>query len=116
MYCRVRLEPEAGGPDAVMLAVTAAGPGPWDWRPVSGNNGLRSAVRVDMPWTVLFGLAGTSPWPAIATAGTPAAGETTWWRLTFYRQLTEPVEMIIARSTQDAIVVILDEPPSAQLP
>ena len=29
---------------------------------------------------------------------------------------TEPVEMIIARSTQEAIVVNLDEPPAGQLP
>lgn len=29
---------------------------------------------------------------------------------------SEPVEMIIARSTQEAIVVNLDEPPPAQLP
>lgn len=29
---------------------------------------------------------------------------------------TQPVEMIIARSTQDAVVVNLDEPPQAELP
>ncbi|HEY1377023.1 MAG TPA: hypothetical protein VGF55_09520, partial [Gemmataceae bacterium] len=46
--CRVRLEPEGGAVESVLLHVTGAA-APWDWQAALGANRVRSVQRVDVP-------------------------------------------------------------------
>src|SRR5205807_2513256 len=67
--CRLRLDPQAGGADAVVIQVAGAAE-PWDWQVARGPNRVRSVQPLTLPPTqLLAGLAARSPWEALSANG-----------------------------------------------
>ncbi len=93
LVCRLRLEPAIGSADGINLHLPGAN-GPWDWEVVQGGNRVRSVQRLDVPSPfALAALAARTPWAALAAAGVPATAPAEWWRITFARPLSEPIEI-----------------------